>query len=250
MTKIKFLNCKIDLSRKVFQPRIETEFWVGKAIKDVRMLAPYRTEGSGSGLKCLNVGMLKVLDIFAGSGCIGIAVLKNIEKARVDFADISKEAVEQIKINLKLNKISPKRYKIYKSNLFEKLAPYRNKVSGAGLKGRKYNIIFANPPYVAEDRISEVQKEVLEKEPKKSLFAGKDGMFWIEKFLKEVKNHLKPAGIFYLEFDPLQKEKLKEILKKDYNPPTTLPRQTRAPDFKFNFYKDQFQKFRWLKAIY
>jgi len=61
---MKFLNCKIDLSRRVFQPRIETEFWAKKAIKDVRMV------------KCSNVGMLKVLDIFAGTGCIGIAILK------------------------------------------------------------------------------------------------------------------------------------------------------------------------------
>jgi release factor glutamine methyltransferase len=162
------------------------------------------------------------LDIFAGSGCIGIAILKNIENSIVNFADISKEALEQIKINLKLNKISPKRYKIYKSNLFEKL------------KNKKYDFIFANPPYVALNRIKEVQKEVLEKEPKIALFAGKNGMYFIKKFLKEVKNHLKPGGIFYLEFDPLQKMKIKEIMKKER--------------FDFSFHKDQFKKFRWLKA--
>jgi HemK-like putative methylase len=210
---IKFLNCKIDLSKKVFEPRIETEFWVGKAIGDSRKSK-------------IDSRKLKILDIFAGTGCIGIAVLRTCPELcrRVDFADISKEAVEQIKINLKLNKISPKRYEIYKSNIFEKL------------KGRKYNIIFANPPYVALDRISEVQREVLEKDPKKSLFGGRDGMFWIEKFLKKVKNYLKKGGIFYMEFDPLQKEKIKKILEKE--------------NFKFNFYKDQFQKFRWLKATY
>ena len=219
--RIKFLNCKIDLTRKVFQPRIETEFWVKKAIRDVRML-----EGS-------KVGMLRVLDLFAGTGCIGIAILKNIKNSKVDFADMSKKAIEQIKINLKLNlprselfllrsKIPKNRYEIYKSNLFEKL------------KNKKYDLIFANPPYVALDRISEVQKEVLEKEPSQALFAGRNGMYWIEKFLKEVKNYLKPGGVFYLEFDPKQKEKIKEILKKQ--------------GFKFSFHKDQFQKFRWLKA--
>jgi len=222
---IKFLNCEIDLSKKVFQPRIETEFWVGKAIDEIK----------NSKLKIKN---LEILDLFAGTGCIGIAVLKNIKKAQVDFTDISKEAIEQIKINLKLNKISSERYGIYKLNLFEKL------------KNKKYDVIFANPPYVALDRISEVQKEVLEKDPKKSLFAGRNGMFWIEKFLKEVKNYLKKDGIFYLEFDPFQKEKIKEILEKDYNPPSALPPFGRAPDFKFTFRKDQFKKFRWLKAMY
>jgi HemK-like putative methylase len=209
---IKFLNCKIDLSKKVFEPRIETEFWVGKAIKEIK-----KSTETGS---LLNV---KVLDIFAGTGCIGIAVLKNIERTRVDFADISKEAIKQIRINLKLNGISKNQYKIYESNLFEKL------------KGKRYDVIFANPPYVAFDRIQEVQREVLKKEQEEALFAGRDGMFWIEKFLKQVKNHLKPGGVFYMEFDPLQKEKIEKILEKG---------------FKFSFRKDQFQKFRWLKVMY
>lgn len=220
---MKFLNCKIDLSKKVFQPRIETEFWVGKAIDEIKNLK-------------LQIKNLEILDTFAGTGCIGIAVLKTCPELcrRVDFVDTSKEAIEQIKINLKLNKISKNKYRIYKSNLFEKLAPYRTGGSGAGLKERKYNIIFANPPYVALNRFSEIQKEVLEKEPKETLFAGKNGMYWIERFVKEVKNHLKHNGFFYLEFDPKQKEKIKKILEQEY--------------FKFAFLKDQFKKFRWLKA--
>jgi HemK-like putative methylase len=204
----RFLNCRIDLTKKVFEPRIETEFWVGKTLKEIKIAQLAKK--------------LSILDIFAGSGCIGIVVLKNIKNAKVDFADISNKAIEQIKVNLKLNKISRKRYRIYKSNLFQ------------GLKSKRYNIIFANPPYVAWDRISEVQKEVLQKEPLPALFAGKDGMLWIKKFLKEVGKHLNKKGVIYLEFDPLQKEKIEEILKKE--------------GFKFQFRKDQFKKYRWLKA--
>lgn len=206
---IKFLNCKIDLSEKIFEPRIETEFWVKKALLEIRKWE-------------LESRNLKVLDIFAGSGCIGIGLLKNIENARVDFVDISKKAVKQIKINSKLNKIPKGRHKIYQSNLFEKLS------------NKKYDLILANPPYIALDRISEVQKEVLEKEPSTALFAGKDGMFWIKKFLKEVKKHLNKNGIIYMEFDPFQKERIEKILKKQR--------------FKFQFRKDQFKKYRWLKA--
>jgi release factor glutamine methyltransferase len=121
-----------------------------------------------------------------------------------------------------LNKIPKSRFKIYHSNFFEKL------------KEKKYDVIFANPPYVALDRIKEVQKEVLEKEPKIALFAGEEGMDFIEKFLKEVKNHLKPGGIFYLEFDPLQKRKIEEIMRRER--------------FEFSFHKDQFKKFRWLRV--
>ena len=203
---IKFLNCKIDLRKKVFIPRIETEFWVKKAINE---------------LKIENC-KLKILDIFAGSGCIGIAILKNIKNSFVDFVDIDKKAIGQIKINLKLNKIPRERYRIYKSDLFEKI------------KNKNYNYIFANPPYVAKERLKEVQPSVLKYEPKTSFLAGKRGLFYIRKFLKEAKKFMKPGGIIYLEIDPQQKDEIKNILeKKGYK--------------NFKFSRDQFKKHRFVK---
>lgn len=204
----KFLNCEIDLSKKVFIPRIETEFWVKRAINELKIGKRWKIE---------------VLDIFAGSGCIGIALLKNIKNCQVDFVDIDKRAIEQIKINLKLNKILPKRYKIYQSNLFEKL------------KNKKYHFIFANPPYVAKERLKEVQSSVLKYEPKKAILAGKKGLFYIRKFLKKARRFLKKRGIIFLEFDPLQKNEIEEILKKEgYR--------------NFSFFKDQFRTYRFLRA--
>jgi len=203
-----FLNCKIDLSKKVFIPRIETEFWLKKALKE---LPENRS--------------LVILDIFAGSGCIGIAILKNIKNSLVDFVDIDEKAITQIGINLRLNKIPRERYKIYKSNLFEKL------------KRKKYDFIFANPPYVAKERLNEVQESVKKFEPKISWYGGKKGLKYIKRFLKEAKNFLKKKGIIYLEIDPLQKEDIKKILEKgNYR--------------KFKFFKDQFQKYRWAKICF
>lgn len=221
----KFLNCKIDLSKKVFIPRIETEFWLKKAIKDIKNDLRFK------------ICDLRILDIFAGSGCIGIAILKNIKNSFVDFVDNDEKSISQIKINLKLNKISKKRYKIYnevklryikrsravcyKSNLFEKI------------KKRKYDYIFANPPYVAKERLSEVQSSVLKYEPKRAILAGKTGLFYIRKFLKGVKNHLDEGGGIFFEFDPIQNKEIEKILKKE--------------NFKFQFLKDQFGKTRYAK---
>jgi len=207
----KFLNCKIDLRNRVFIPRIETEFWVKKAFKNCKLQ-----------IANCKLKKVKILDIFAGSGCIGIAVLKNIKNSRVDFADIDKRAIEQIKINLKLSRISPKRYKIYQSNLFEKL------------KG-KYNYIFANPPYVAKEKIKEVQPSVLRYEPRRAILGGKKGLFYIRKFLKEAKKFLKPDGTIYFEFDPEQKNEISNILRKE--------------NYKnFKFFKDEFKKYRFVKV--
>ncbi len=201
--KVKFLNCEIDLSKRVFIPRIETEFWVKKTIKEIK-----QTRG------------LKALDIFAGSGCIGIAVLKNIKTSSVDFSEIDKKAIEQIKVNLKLNKVSSKRYGVYRSDLFE------------GLKNKKYDYIFANPPYVAKNRMNEVGESALEHEPQQALFSGKKGLKHIRKFLEQAKSFLKQKGVLYLEFDPQQKKDIEEILKKEnYS--------------SFKFFKDQFKKYRF-----
>jgi release factor glutamine methyltransferase len=208
----KFLNCKIDVSKGVFIPRVETEFWVKKALEDCKLQIA----------KC-KLEMPKILDIFSGSGCIGIAVLKDIRKSHVDFVDIDENAIEQIKINLKLNKVSPKRYRIIKSDVFEKV------------KG-KYDFIFANPPYVAKERLKEVQESVKKLEPKISWYGGRGGLRYIKKFLKETKNHLKENGIIFMEIDPLQKEEVEKIVKKEG-----------YKDFKF--YKDQFKKIRWVKIL-
>lgn len=208
MKSAKFLNCKIDLSEWNFMPRVETEFWVKRAIKKLNFLQ--ETE------------FLKILDIFAGSGCIGIALLKNIKNSQVDFIDIDKKAIEQIKINLKLNKIPKNRYEIFQSDIFAKT------------KG-KYSYIFANPPYVATEKIKDVQLSVLKYEPKIALFGGKKGLLYINKFLKEAKKFLTKNGLIFLEFSPEQKEDIKKILVQEgYK--------------KYKFFKDQFFKYRFLKC--
>ena len=224
---VKFLNCKIDLRNRVFIPRIETEFWVSQVLKELK-----------NAEKCsrhIKMKKLRILDIFAGSGCIGIAILKARPKLcrRVDFIDIDEKAISQIKINLRLNEIPKNRYRIYKSNLFEKFTPHRT-CSGAGLKNKKYDYIFANPPYVAKGRLNEVQPSVLKYEPKRAILAGKGGLFYIRKFLKESKNFLKPNGVIYLEIDPQQKDDIENILEKQRYK-------------KSKFFKDQFKKYRFVK---
>ncbi len=210
-----FLGSKIDLSKKVLIPRIETEYWVKRALKEIRESIKKDED-------------LKFLDIFAGSGCIGISVLKEIKNSHVDFIDIESIAISQIKKNLKLNKISKERYSVYLSSFFNKLEKKKKGISV------KYDVIFANPPYVAEERIAEVGLSVLEYEPLKALFSGKKGLKHIRKFLGSAQGFLKKNGKIYLEFDPLQVPEIKRILKEnDYK--------------KAKFYKDQFKKYRFAK---
>ncbi len=222
---IRFNNIQILSSRVVFDPRTETEFWVKQALTEIKEIS--------KGLTSTDIP-IKILDIFAGTGCIGIFLLENLENSFVDFIDISSQAVEQIRINLDLNRVRKKRCRIFQSDMFEglreeRLTARRNEIQSFG-----YDFVFANPPYVALERIDEVGEYPLANDPSSALFAGNDGLLIIKEFLNQIDDFLKPKGIFFMEFDPLQKSEIEKILKEK--------------GFDFDFRKDQFQEWRWLRA--
>lgn len=200
-----FLNCKINLSKKPLIPRPETEFWVQKAIGE---------------LKVIKLSSYKVLDIFAGSGCGGISIMRHIGHAKVTFADVDKNAILQIKINCHINVIDKKRYAIIQSDIFSKV------------KG-KFDYVFANPPYIPVSRKNKIQRSVLDYEPSLALFGGQDGLLYIRKFLASAKNFLNENGKIYMEFDFVQKNQIEKIMKKY--------RYRKA-----EFFKDQYAKWRWV----
>lgn len=205
-----FLGCRIDLSKRPLIPRPETEIWVEQAIRE---------------LKESKAGELRILDIFSGSGCIGVVVAKNFPDAHVDFSDIDGKSIEQIKINIIGNGIFGKNTQVFKSDIFKSIPT-----------GEQYDAILANPPYIDPKRIGEVQKSVLDYEPHNALFATKGGLDIIDKFLKEAFDFLKVEGIIYLEFDPSQREDIDGMIRKA---------GYRGADF----FKDQFGEWRFVRVF-
>jgi len=200
-----FLGCKINLSKKPLIPRTETEYWVEKVLTKVKK----------------NKNKLNILDIFSGSGCIGISVLKNTKNTKCFFSDLDKNNLKQIKINCKINKIDSKRYRIIQSDIFNKI-------------NNKFNYIFANPPYIAKTKKNKIQKSVLKFEPAVALFGGNNGFLYINKFLKQAKNHLSENGQIFMEFDFTQKKEIEILVKK----------------YKYSnceFFRDQFNRWRWVE---
>lgn len=178
-----FLNITVDLSERPHIPRPETEFWTERVIgtmqKDAR---PH----------------LSCLDIFAGSGCIGLAVLKNVPKASVDFADTDERCIRQIEKNREQSGIYSSRIHIIRSDIFSHIIG-------------TYDYILANPPYIALNDIKRVESSVLNFEPHLSLFGGEDGLLVLRKFLMEAPKHLAPKGQIFMEFDDTEYSAVQEI---------------------------------------
>ena len=199
-----FLGCHIDLSNSPLIPRTETEFWVERIIKKIQ-------ENKQSNLQCL--------DIFSGSGCIGIAIASHIKSATIDFGDNNENCLKQIQKNISNNKIKDSRINIYKSDCFESIPK------------KKYDYIFANPPYIARERENNIQKTVVDWEPINALFAEDNGLYYIKKIIKQSTSFLAKNGTLIIEFDSCQKEIIEEkIISKDI--------------YKSTFEKDQFGKWR------
>lgn len=207
---VEFLGCKILVDNNVLIPRAETEFWTEKTIEDIySKLQRFAKEG------------IAVLDMFAGSGAIGVAIMRHVKNARMTFADSEKGSIRQIKKNLKANsyKLKPK---VIQSDIFEK-------VTG------KFDVIVANPPYIPnnQETRNKIQTSVIDYEPHVALFGGEDGLDLIRRFLAEAKNRLNTGGKIYMEFDSPQKPAITALLKK-------LKYRT------WDFHKDQYGKVRYV----
>ncbi|MDP3735337.1 MAG: HemK/PrmC family methyltransferase [bacterium] len=184
-----FLGCRIDLSERPLIPRPETEWWVEKTIKIFNFQ-----------FSIFKKSPLYVLDMFAGSGCIGLAVLKHIQNAHVDFADVDRSCLAQIRKNAELNCVAPERYRALRSDVFQ------------AITGR-YDVIFANPPYVAEGTAGErLAPSARDFEPHRALFAGADGLDYIRIVLRDASRFLAPRGLLAMEFDDTQADEVVGLL--------------------------------------
>ena len=190
-----FLGYKIMVQRGVLIPRFETEELVEWALKSLK---------SGD----------KVLDLGTGSGCITVALAKEAEKKGIkdltlyasDITDSALRTSEENFLNYDLDVTTRK------ANVL------------IGLE--KFDKIISNPPYIKTNEKKDMDKNVLQNEPKEALFAGKDGLDFYKKFAKQVRDHLNSHGEFFLEFGFNEEEQLKELFAKE------------LPDFEIEFRKD------------
>ncbi|WP_373019663.1 50S ribosomal protein L3 N(5)-glutamine methyltransferase [Thiomicrorhabdus sp.] len=127
----------------------------------------------------------RVLDMCTGSGCIGIASLQTLPYAEVDLADISPEALEVAQKNIDLYGLNEVVHAI-QSDLFD------------NLKGKKYDLILSNPPYVDQIEMDALPEE-FQQEPSLGLAAGHDGLDIVRRILAETSEYLTDEGVLIVE---------------------------------------------------
>lgn len=190
---VPFLETKIYLDSLPLIPRAETEFWTEKLITDVKE----RFAGNE----------IKILDLCAGSGCIGISLLRYVPGALVDFVEIDVRHHKTIRKNITENEIDISRACIYDGSLYKK-------IEGT------YDVIVANPPYIdPHNDMSEASVRLYE--PHNALYGGKSGMELIQKIITGADLHLSKKGMLYIEHEPGQEKEIHEVAEKNKFFPST-----------------------------
>jgi ribosomal protein L3 glutamine methyltransferase len=122
-----------------------------------------------------------ILDIGTGSGCIAIAAALELPHAQVDAADISDDALAVARINIDQHGVAD-RVRAVRSDVYSEL------------RGRRYDVILTNPPYVGREELDGLPEEY-RREPELGLFGGEDGLDIVRRILSGAYEHLQPGGI-------------------------------------------------------
>ncbi len=126
-----------------------------------------------------------VLDMCTGSGCLAILAALRFPKARVDAADLSPGALAVARRNVEDYGLAD-RIRLVESDLFSKL------------RGRRYDLIISNPPYVKASSMRKLPEEY-RTEPEMALASGSDGLDHTRAILSEARGHLNPGGLLVVE---------------------------------------------------
>lgn len=177
------------VTERVPAPYITGEAWFAglRFLVDERVLVPRSPFAELIGREFrpwLAASPERILDLCAGSGCIGIACALTFPDAEVDLADVSVEALEVADLNVAEHRLE-RRVRTLESDLFEDL-------------DQSYDLIVCNPPYVDADDYAEMPDEY-HCEPELALAAGPEGLDVVRRVLRDAPDWLEDGGMLFVE---------------------------------------------------
>jgi release factor glutamine methyltransferase len=183
------------VSPAVLIPRPETEHLIETVLSQVG--------------RALQPAALRILDVGTGSGCIAVALAKELPSAEIQATDISPAALEIARTNAARHRLE-NRIQFHESDLLQKLAI--PKLETRNFETGQFDFIVSNPPYVGESEEDQVQLEVRKFEPRNAVFAGPTGVEVIARLIPQAKAALKPGGWLVMEISGTIAEGVKDLL--------------------------------------
>jgi release factor glutamine methyltransferase len=178
-----FWGLEFEVTREVLIPRPETEHLIEAAldrlaVREIRAGRKQTLRGEG----------LQIADIGTGSGCIAIALAKELPGAKIYATDISRAALSVARRNAARHSFSDHIHFI-ECNL----------LGGISDSPRSFDLIASNPPYIGRCEAAALMREVRDHEPEIALYGGEEGYELYADLIAQAATHLKPGGILVLE---------------------------------------------------
>jgi release factor glutamine methyltransferase len=179
-----FYKRSLEVTRDVLVPRPETEILVDRA------------------LDALPRAATRALDLCTGSGAIALALALERPNLQLDATDISQAALAVAARNAARLDVA-ERVQLHLGDLFRALPP------------RRYSLIVANPPYVADAEWSTLTRDITDHEPPLALLAGPDGLQILRSLCADAADWLEPGGALMLEVGHTQAAQVSAWLRAD-----------------------------------
>ena len=176
-----FMGLPYKVSPAVLIPRPDTETLVEAVIEWARRA------------KC----PLQIADLCTGSGCIAISLAHYIQDSEVHASDLSPQALAVAQENAELNGVH---VEFHQGDLWEALPA-----------GRQYDVITSNPPYIDWKQLEELERDVIDHEPRMALDGGEDGLIFYRRLAERTAEFLKEDGRAFWEIGYDQGETAAEI---------------------------------------
>lgn len=184
--KWSFYGMELEVTPDVLIPRDDTMAVTELAIEALSQMQPPQ----------------RVLDLCTGSGCIGLAIAKQVSTARVTLADISDEALTVARRNMASQHFGV-RVSAYRGDALKPAPAFWG----------KFDLIVSNPPYISAEEMRELDSSVRDYEPRLALFGGKDGLDFYRAILRNYTPALREGGWLCFEFGWKQAEAVGELMK-------------------------------------
>ena len=182
-----FCGLPMEVSPAVLIPRSDTEVLVEEALRLLH--AEHRADA-------------RILDLGCGSGCIGIALGHFLPGSRLTAVDLSPEAVEITKRNIRRNGLV-RRSAVLEGNILEP----------PPMRMGEYDLLVSNPPYIRSDEIETLDVSVKDYEPRLALDGGEDGLKFYRSILSRWLSVLSDSGSVIMEIGEGQSEDVQELMR-------------------------------------